>query len=225
MGCSGSKSEAQETDMKRTEVGTSLAKAEDVVDFPKFPEGTKSLLCKHLTPQVWRQLKDKKDKYDFTFKQAIFSGCKNTDSGIGVYAGSHDSYTAFAPMMDAIIEDYHGHKKGDKHKSDMTTATLKCPPLEGADAELVVSTRIRVGRNLKDFPLGPAVTREQRNEIMAAVVKACESFEGDLKGKFYSLDSLSEADRQQLIDDHFLFKYVSFVFSFSSFVLNNNFEL
>ena len=71
---------------------------------------------------------------------------------------------------------------------------------------MIVSTRIRVGRNLAEFPLGPGVTKAQRDEIMNKVVEACNKFEGDLAGKFYSLDSLSEADRQQLIDDHFLFK-------------------
>jgi len=45
-------------------------------------------------------LKDKKDAHGFLFKQAIFSGCKNVDSGIGVYCGSHDSYKEFSPLMD-----------------------------------------------------------------------------------------------------------------------------
>jgi arginine kinase len=36
-------------DGKTTAVGTQLTKAEDVVDFPVFPEGTKSLLSKHLS--------------------------------------------------------------------------------------------------------------------------------------------------------------------------------
>jgi hypothetical protein len=48
-------------------------------------------------------MKDKKDKYGFTFKQAIFSGAKWTESGVGVYAGSHDSYYAFAPLFDKVI--------------------------------------------------------------------------------------------------------------------------
>ena len=48
--------------------------------------------------------KDRKDKFGFTFRQAIFSGSKWTNSGVGVYAGSHDSYYAFAPFMDRIIE-------------------------------------------------------------------------------------------------------------------------
>ena len=71
---------------------------------------------------------------------------------------------------------------------------------------MIVSTRIRVGRNLAAFPLGPGVTKEQRKEIEQTVVKALQSFEGELAGKYYALTSLKEEDRKQLIADHFLFK-------------------
>jgi len=83
--------------------------------------------------------------------------------------------------------------------------------LENADfteeqSAMVNSTRIRVGRNLADFPLGPGVSKQQRIDIMKKVVAACETFEGDLKGKFYPLEGMSKADQTQLIVDHFLFK-------------------
>jgi hypothetical protein len=132
MGCKASK-DGQEPlkvdDGKTTAVGSHLAKPEDVVDFPTFPDGTKSLLLKCLSKQIWHQLKDKKDKFNFTFREAIFSGCKNTDSSIGCYAGSHDSYKVFAPFFDRIIEEYHKHGKSAKHVSNMKASELKCPPL------------------------------------------------------------------------------------------------
>jgi len=82
-------------------VGPHLKSADDLTGFPNFPtEQRKSLLYKHLDSNVWEQLKDKKDAAGFGFRQAIFSGCKNPDSGIGVYAGSHDSYTTFAALFD-----------------------------------------------------------------------------------------------------------------------------
>jgi creatine kinase/arginine kinase len=71
---------------------------------------------------------------------------------------------------------------------------------------MVKSTRIRVGRNLAGYPLGPGVSNDQRNEIMKKVVKACETFEGDLAGTFYPLAGMKKDVQQQLIDDHFLFK-------------------
>lgn len=88
----------------------------------------------------------------------------------------------------------------------MDASALNAPALPEDEAGLIRSTRIRVGRNLKAYPLGPGVTKQQRDEIMEKVVEACGNFEGDLKGKFYSLESLSDDERQQLIDDHFLFK-------------------
>ena len=147
-----------------------------------------------------------KDKYGFTFKAAIFSGCKNTDSGIGVYAGSHDSYRVFADLFDKIILDYHGHKKEDKHVSDMDYHKLNTPPFKDEEAKLIKSTRIRVGRNLAGYPLGPGLSKDQRKEIENKVSQALTTFEGELDGKYYALSSLSEEERKQLIADHFLFK-------------------
>jgi len=88
----------------------------------------------------------------------------------------------------------------------MNASELNCPDFPEDEAAMIKSTRIRVGRNLADFPLGPGVTKEQRLDIMNKVVEACGKFEGDLAGKFYSLETMSAEDQKQLIDDHFLFK-------------------
>ena len=71
---------------------------------------------------------------------------------------------------------------------------------------MIVSTRIRVGRNLESYPLAPGVTKEQRDEIQEKVKKACDTFEGDLKGTFYPLKGMEKETQEQLIADHFLFK-------------------
>jgi protein-arginine kinase len=71
---------------------------------------------------------------------------------------------------------------------------------------MIVSTRIRVGRNLADVPLGPGITNQQRLDIEKRVSESLATFTGDLAGKYYPLNNLSEHERKQLIDDHFLFK-------------------
>ena len=38
------------------------------------------------------------------------------------------------------------------------------------------------------------------------MVQALSKFDGELEGKFYALTSLTDVERKQLIDDHFLFK-------------------
>lgn len=41
--------------------------------------------------------------------------------------------------------------------------------------------------------------------ISALLPAALASLTGDLKGKYYALKNMTEAEQQQLIDDHFLF--------------------
>ena len=71
---------------------------------------------------------------------------------------------------------------------------------------MINSTRIRVARNLAAYPLGTAISRTQRLEVEKLVTDALSEFTGDLKGKYYSLATMTEAEKTQLISDHFLFK-------------------
>ena len=136
----------------------------------------------------------------------MLSGSQNVDSGIGIYAGSHDSYTTFANIFDKVIEDYHGHKKDGKHISNMDHKQLKCPPFAADEAAMIVSTRIRVGRNLAEFPLGPGITKAQRDTSEKTVSEALKKLTGDHAGSYYSLASMKPEEQKQLIEDHFLFK-------------------
>jgi len=141
-----------------------------------------------------------------TFKTCIYSGIKNQDSGIGIYAGSQDSYTTFNKLFDQCVTNYHKHGPEDMHVSEMVSEGIERAEFTEEESAMINSTRIRVGRNLAGYPLGPGVTKEQRDEIMAKVVAACETFEGDLAGTFYPLEGMSEEVSKKLIDDHFLFK-------------------
>ena len=172
---------------------------------PKFPEGCQSLLSRFLTEDVFDALKNRKTSNGFTLKQAINSGVENPDSGIGVYAGDEESYTTFSELFDPIIETYHSFNKSDAHVSNLNPADLNAPNLDERSSH-IVSTRIRVGRNFASLPLGPAISREQRNLVEEKVTGVLSSFEGDLAGTYYGLQSMSEDQREQLIADHFLFK-------------------
>ena len=181
--------------------------AEELTDFDSFftPE-CKSQLKKCLTKEIWEEYKDQKCDAGVSFKTCVFSGIANQDSGIGVYAGSHQAYTKFNKLFDQVIQNYHKHGPEDKHVSNMNAEELENYEFTEEQSKMVNSTRIRVGRNFADYPLGPGVSKEQRLEIMNAVVKACENFDDDLKGKFYPLETMTPEDQKQLIEDHFLFK-------------------
>ncbi|WP_324172531.1 phosphagen kinase [Sulfurimonas sp.] len=174
-------------------------------EYPKSLEGSKSLLAKYLSKEVFEELKDKVTSNGFTLTQVINSGVQNPDSGIGAYVGDEESYEVFASLFDPIIEEYHGFKKEDKHKSNLNSNDLNAPNPDPT-GEYILSTRIRVGRNVKNIPLGPAINDEQRDAIEKEVSEVLSSFENNLGGKYYPLNNMSEENTKSLIQDHFLFK-------------------
>lgn len=171
--------------------------------YPNFPENCTSMLCKYLTPELFEALKDKKTANGFTLEKVINSGLENVDSEIGVYAGDEESYALFAPLFDKVIKEYHGFSKNDVHHSNLNINDLSVKEL---DENYVLSTRIRVGRNLQEYPMGAAITKEQRDEVEAKVSTVLNSFEGELAGNYYPLLGMSPEVQEQLIKDHFLFK-------------------
>lgn len=108
--------------------------------------------------------------------------------------------------MDALIESYHGHGPNDKHKADMDYTHLKCPPFTAEESAMIKSTRMRVARSLDGLPLGACCSKEERKKVEELIVSALNEFDGELKGKYYSLETMSKEDEAKLIDDHFLFK-------------------
>jgi len=164
-----------------------------------------SLLDKYLTPELYESLRGKATSNGVTIDDVIRSGRENPDSSVGVYAGDEECYELFAPLFDPIIEEYHGFGPDATHVRDFDPSKLDMPPIDGGE-EYIISTRVRVGRNLKGMPFAPAISREQRNEVERKVVTELSSLGGDLAGEYHSLATMDEGTRQQMIADHFLFK-------------------
>ena len=112
-----------------------------------------------MTKEIWEEYKDQCDAWGVSFKTCIFSGIKNLDSDIGVYAGSADSYTKFSKLFEPVVEEYHKHSPYDYHVTNMDASQLRRTEFSAEDAAMVNSTRIRVGRNCVGYPLGPGVSR------------------------------------------------------------------
>ncbi|MEA1893555.1 MAG: phosphagen kinase [Campylobacterota bacterium] len=174
-------------------------------EYPKDLKNSHSLLAKYLTVELFNELKDKVTTDGFRLENIINSGVHNLDSGIGAYAGDEESYEVFAPLFDKIIQDYHGFNKEDKHKSNLNPDDLNAPNPD-KDGDYIVSTRIRVGRNIADIPLGTAISKMQRDKIEKDVSEILNSFKDDLSGRYYPLNNMTQEDSDSLISDHFLFK-------------------
>ncbi|RLN89064.1 hypothetical protein BBJ28_00023052, partial [Nothophytophthora sp. Chile5] len=70
----------------------------------------------------------------------------------------------------------------------------------------VQSTRVRSGRNIRGLSLPPGTTRAERLEVENLVSTALSAMTEELKGKYYPLSAMTQAEEDQLQKDHFLFQ-------------------
>ena len=104
---------------------------------------------------------------------------------MGVVAGDEDSYTAFADLMDPIIDERHnGYKKTDMHKTELDASKIKGGIF---DDKYVLSSRVRTGRSIKDHGLPPHCTRAERRSVEKIVSGALDSLEGKRNYLFFPL--------------------------------------
>ena len=68
------------------------------------------------------------------------------------------------------------------------------------DPKYVLSSRVRTGRSIRGLALPPFCTRAERRQVEKVVVDALDGLSGELKGKYYSLMTMSEKDQDQLIE-------------------------
>lgn len=73
----------------------------------------------------------------------------------------------------------------------MEYTKLNCPAFSEEDDKMINSTRIRIARNLAAYPLGTCVTSEDRKEIEKLIVSALNEFDGQLKGKYISMETMT----------------------------------
>ncbi|KAF6030020.1 CKM [Bugula neritina] len=162
-----------------------------------------------LSPRIsllrfYNKLKDLKTKSGYTIDKCIQGGIDNPNFSVGATGGDEETYTLFGDLMYGIIEGRHvGFKRTDIHKSDMDSSKLIGGDL---DPNYVLSSRVRTGRSIRGYSLSPFITRAERRDVQDILLKALSNLEGPLKGKFYSLETMTPQDQQQLIDDHFLFE-------------------
>jgi len=165
-------------------------------------------MAKCLTPAIYDELKDKKTANGFTLSNCIQTGVDNPGHPfimtVGCVAGDEETYDTFGALLDPIIEKRHnGYKKTDMHTTDLNPDNLKGG--DDLDPKYVLSSRVRTGRSIKGICLPPFCSRGERRKIETILNGALDKLDGPLKGKYYSLETMTEAEQEKLIDDHFLF--------------------
>lgn len=150
-----------------------------------LPETSKSLVKKYLTKDIFKTLENESTDSGFTLDKAIRSAILNPDSSIGIYAGDAQSYKTFSTIFDPIIHEYHGISKCKKHTSSLQVLHLTDPDPE---RKYILSTRIRIARNLTGFNFTNHIDFEQRKILEKKIVSALCDLKGDAKGEYHSFE-------------------------------------
>lgn len=141
-----------------------------------------------------------------TLEHVVRSGLDHSDSSVGAYAGDPESYELFGDILRPIIGKYHDVDPFTvRQVTDFDVAKIPTDPIDPTGTA-IVSTRVRVGRNLKGYAFGPAIGHRERLKVMHKIAAATLDFSDDLEGDFYQLEGMSEETRAKLVADHFLFK-------------------
>ena len=150
--------------------------------------------------------------------KCINSGIENPDSQMGCYACQPFDYDTFRPFFAKVLARYHKVSESARHINDWNLQSIEDLPPDGVLdlAKLglpALSMRMRVGRNLSDFPLPGSMSKKDRialeNKMMAVFERLIEK--PDYGGRYYSLtpgnaNFIDDPAYQQLVDAHIMFK-------------------
>ncbi len=150
--------------------------------------------------------------------KCLNSGIENPDSEMGCYACQPGDYDKFRPFFAKVLARYHKVPEDARHTNDWTLEGVDGLPANGVldIAELglpALSMRVRVGRNLADFPLPGSMTRDDRTALERRMMAAFDQLiaDPDYGGAYHSLtpgnpNAISEDEYQALVDAHIMFK-------------------
>jgi creatine kinase len=177
-----------------------------------------NLMAKHFSVDYYNSLTPEKKAL---LLKCCKSGYENPDSGMGLYAMSPTDYDDFTEYFDVVIRDYHKINGNLQHINNWDISGVEGLPKNG-QLDLTAlglgrtSMRVRVGRNLKDFPLPGNMTRADRVNLEARMIAAFKKLIADpnFGGTYHTLTpnnefSIDNAQYQQLVKDHIMFKDMS----------------
>jgi arginine kinase len=101
-----------------------------------------------------------KTSFGTTIYDCVKSAVENPESNVGLYAPDPEAYDLFSDLFYPVIQEYHKVDVSTlKSVHDLGDAA-NLEDLSHEYAEQIVSTRVRVGRTVKGFPMASKLTRE-----------------------------------------------------------------
>lgn len=80
---------------------------------------------------------------------------------------------------------------------------------EGPESDIVMSTRVRLARNLKNFTFPPLLKREEAVEIMELLEGKLESLKNDNQMELLVMDEMKPLEKLMLVEKHLISPYLA----------------
>ncbi|MEE9374738.1 MAG: phosphagen kinase [Rhizobiaceae bacterium] len=150
--------------------------------------------------------------------KCLNSGLENPTSEVGCYANLPTDYDELKPFFEAVLSRYHRVPIGTKHINNWSLDSIEGLPGNGKLdlTELglpALSMRVRVGRNLANYPLPASMNLEQRVELENNMIEAFQQLIDHPKygGGYFSLtpgskNFINDNQYHALIKEHIMFK-------------------
>eukprot|EP00916_Digyalum_oweni_P020368 GHVL01033920.1.p1 GENE.GHVL01033920.1~~GHVL01033920.1.p1 ORF type:complete len:384 (-),score=61.70 GHVL01033920.1:70-1221(-) len=174
-----------------------------------------NIMARHFDLSYFDSLNDE-EKQDLL--KVCESGISNPHSQMGCYAMQPSDYDRFKPFFAKVICDYHKVPQNAKHVNDWSLDSIsEISPSGVLDIESLglppLSMRVRVGRNLKEFPLPGAMNEQNRLDLEKTMCEAFDKLIGmeEYGGRYHSLtpghkDHISDDEYDVLVKEHIMFK-------------------
>ena len=77
---------------------------------------------------------------------------------------------------------------------------------EGPDADIVISSRVRLARNIKDYPFFHWAGKKQKEQVLSIVKDAVDASKYMKGALFVKIADLEDIDKQFLVERHLISK-------------------
>ncbi|NXN61127.1 KCRB kinase, partial [Rynchops niger] len=161
-------------------------------------------MAKVLTLDLYKKLRDKQTPSGFTLDDVIQTGVDNPGNGWGPL--DLRNYLIYFYSSNIKMAQLNNQRlPPDEEYPDLSTHNNHMAKVLTLDLYKKLRDRVTPSGFTLDDVIQTGVDNPERRAIEKLSVEALGSLEGDLKGKYYALRNMTDAEQQQLIDDHFLF--------------------
>lgn len=152
-----------------------------------------SLLTRYLSDAHKAELSKRVTSNGVRLEDVIRSGLRHPESSVGVYAPDGQSYEVFRELFQPILAGFRSPAL-PRHGS------MAC-----VNPAAVVSTRIRMARNLAGHVFPAGMSGPQRKDVEAELAHACRCLAPEFQGTITHLGDVPQARLDAMISKHLAF--------------------